>query len=77
MNPKPNFNIEPVPLSQVEHLYTKYHPYGSNGKLAVYSFAVMEDNEPIASFLWQPPRQEQPRTSGPNIHKAYWHSAGW
>lgn len=51
----PTFSIIEVPLRVVRDLCVRFHGYKSVGKVSVYSFAVMENGQPIAAFSWQPP----------------------
>lgn len=48
-------NIESCSLEVVRGLCAQHHGYGSAGNVAVYSFAVIEDERPVAGFSWQPP----------------------
>lgn len=47
--------LEPCSLSVVRDLCAQFHGYGSAGNVAVYSFAVILDDRPVAGFSWQPP----------------------
>lgn len=47
--------IEPVALEVVRDLCEHHHGYGSAGGVAVYCWAVMEDEQPVAAYSWQPP----------------------
>lgn len=42
-------------ISDVRHLFEKHHGYAGVGRIAVYAWAVFEDGDPIAAYLWQPP----------------------
>lgn len=48
-------DLRRVSIDVVAELCRKYHGYGSAGRLAVYAFAVYEDNRPVAAYAWQPP----------------------
>ena len=45
----------PCALADVVHLFTRYHGYKSVGGVSVYCHAVIEDDEPVAAFVWNPP----------------------
>lgn len=49
------FDLQPVRLAEVRHLFAAHHGYKSVGNLAVYAFAVVELGQPVAAFVWQPP----------------------
>jgi hypothetical protein len=48
-------NLIPCALADVAHLFTRYHGYKSVGGLATYCHAVVEDGQPVAAFVWNPP----------------------
>ena len=48
-------NLIPCALADVAHLFTRYHGYKSVGNLATYCHAVVEDGQPVAAFVWNPP----------------------
>lgn len=45
----------PCTVATVRDLCEQHHGYGGAGKVAVYAFAVYEDDRPVAAFAWQPP----------------------
>ena len=47
--------IEACPLETVRDLCARHHSYGGAGGVSVYSWAVVEDEKPVAAFCWQPP----------------------
>ena len=49
--------MTPIPcaLADVAHLFARYHGYKSVGTLATYCHAVIEDDQPVAAFVWNPP----------------------
>lgn len=47
--------ITPCSLEDVRELCERHHGYGGAGGVSVYSWAVMEDEKPVAAFAWQPP----------------------
>lgn len=47
--------IEACSLETVCELCARHHGYGGAGGVAVYSWAVVEDDKPVAAFSWQPP----------------------
>lgn len=49
------FDIRPVKLSEVEHLFQKYHPYKGAGAVFSHIFAAFEDDKIVAAFAWKPP----------------------
>lgn len=49
------FDLRTVKRAEVLPLFEQHHGYKSLGNLAVYFFAVTENNRPIAAFAWQPP----------------------
>ncbi len=51
----PNFDLRSVTLADVRHLFVENHAYRSAGRVAVYAFAVFEDDLPVAAYAWQPP----------------------
>lgn len=55
MNLLPAFDLRPCSLATVVDLCRRFHGYGSAGNVAVYAFAVYEENLPVAAYAWQPP----------------------
>ena len=53
--PLVDYDLRPVPIELVRPLFVEHHGYGSAGATATYSFAVFEQGQPVAAFLWQPP----------------------
>lgn len=51
----PSYDLRRVDLTSVRHLFAAHHGYGDAGGLAVFAFAVFEDNRPVAAYTWQPP----------------------
>lgn len=50
------FDLRAVQISDIEHLFERFHGYGGCGKLKTYAFAVFEKDLPIAAYIWlQPP----------------------
>ena len=47
--------IKACPLETVRDLCARHHGYGGAGGVSVYSWAVVEDEKPVAAFCWQPP----------------------
>lgn len=47
--------IEVCSLETVRDLCNRHHGYGGAGGVAVYCWAVVEDEDPVAAFSWQPP----------------------
>jgi hypothetical protein len=52
---KPSYDLRPVDLRDVRHLFEAHHGYGGCGVLSVACFAVFEDGRPVAAYTWQPP----------------------
>ena len=50
-----SFDLRPAAREHVLPLFEKYHGYKGIGNLAVYCFAVFEEDRPVAAFVWQPP----------------------
>jgi hypothetical protein len=48
-------NLINCALSDVHHLFAKYHGYKSVGGLATYCQGVLEDGVFVAAFVWSPP----------------------
>ena len=48
-------NLINCSLNDVAHLFLKYHGYKSVGGLAVCCQAVIEEGQPVAAFVWNPP----------------------
>lgn len=42
-------------MKDVRSLIQDQHGYGSLGAIGVYVFAVYEDGQPVAAYVWQPP----------------------
>jgi len=55
----PQFDLRPVSLADVKHLFERFHAYKSTGRLATYAYAVFEQGilgeRAVAAFVWQPP----------------------
>lgn len=66
-NKTPQFDIRPTTISTVASLFDRFHPYKSTGKLSVYTFAVFENEEPVAAFVWQPPPPGAARSVFPEL----------
>lgn len=49
------FDLREVQIDQIKHLFEKYHGYGSVGNLKTYAFAVFENSEVVAAYVWLPP----------------------
>jgi hypothetical protein len=58
----PAYDLRAVPLSAVRGLFERFHVYRSVGRIAAYVFAVIEDDQPVAAFTWQPPPPNAART---------------
>lgn len=53
---EPAYDLVRVTTEQVKSLFVKYHGYkGVSGIQATYAFAVVEDGEFVAAYVWQPP----------------------
>jgi hypothetical protein len=48
-------DLRPTSIEVVRDLCRQFHGYGSAGNNATYAFAVFEDEQPVAAFVWQPP----------------------
>jgi hypothetical protein len=51
----PPFDIRSTTIAQVKDLFERFHVYKSTGRAQAYAFAVFEQEQPIAAFVWQPP----------------------
>lgn len=63
----PSYDLQPIKLSKVRHLFETFHAYGSLGNTATYCFAVIEDGSPVAAFTWQPPAPGSARSVFPVV----------
>lgn len=54
-DPPPNYTIRETTVAEVKDLFARFHAYKSTGRVCTYAFAVIEDDKPVAAFLWQPP----------------------
>lgn len=50
-----NFDIRKATLTEIKPLIEKYHGYKSLGRFCTYALAVIENNTPVAAFVWMPP----------------------
>lgn len=66
-NKPPRFEVRPTTIDEVSDLFARFHAYKSTGGVAVYAFAVVEDQRPIAAFLWQPPPPGAARSVCPSL----------
>lgn len=48
-------DLRPAPLAHVADLVQRFHGYGACGRAATYVFAVYEDDQPVAGWIWLPP----------------------
>lgn len=55
MKPKLSYDLRECGLETVRVLCEAHHGYGSAGNNATYAFAVYEDDQPVAAYVWQPP----------------------
>lgn len=55
MIPSVNYMLRPVKVSDVLHLFERFHGYGGASCTSTYAFAVLESGAPVAAYLWQPP----------------------
>jgi hypothetical protein len=51
----PSYDLRRVSRSDVEALFIAHHGYRGIGANTTYAFAVMENDRPVAAFVWQPP----------------------
>lgn len=52
---KPTFDMRPVTIGEVRHLFVAHHGYKSAGVVQVYAFGVFEGEKIVAAYVWQPP----------------------
>jgi hypothetical protein len=52
---KPNYDLRACRLADVVELFRTFHGYKSVGNAATYTFAVFENDKPVAAFVWAPP----------------------
>jgi hypothetical protein len=64
-HPKPAFDLRPCSLETVRDLCVRFHGYGSAGENATYAFAVYEDGDAVAAYVWQPPPPGAARSACP------------
>lgn len=53
--PQVDYTIRASAIEEVRGLFEQYHGYKSVGRVAVYCFAVIEDDVTVAAYVWQPP----------------------
>ncbi len=71
-------DLRPCALSDVAPLFARYHGYKSVGNLATYCHAVVEDGQPVAAFVWNPPPPGAcAALSAAPAAQAYSPSLGW
>lgn len=59
--------IKECSLSVVRELCQKYHGYSSVGNVAVYSWAVYEEDKPVAAYTWLPPAPGAAKSVCPEV----------
>ena len=62
-----SYVIEPCSLGDVLDLCSKYHKYGSTGKVHSHRFAVVEDGRPVAVYAWMPPSAGAAKSACPEF----------
>jgi len=55
MNQPPGYDLRRVPLSATVGLFERFHGYGGVGSVSTYCFAVIEEGQMVAAFVWSPP----------------------
>lgn len=51
----PAYDLRPVELAEIRHLFEEHHAYRSVGAAATYAFGLFEAGRVVAGFTWQPP----------------------
>jgi hypothetical protein len=52
---RPRYDLRAVERSEVLSLFEEHHGYGSLSNSNTYLFAVIESDNPVAAYAWQPP----------------------
>lgn len=69
-NRRVSYELLRCKVSSIVELFDRYHPYGgSGGNGAVTAFAVIEDDSPVAGFIWRVPPLFAARAVSPSNHR--------